>query len=103
MTKREASRETLERLAEAYHHAQDPRGSSKRETRLEDAYRCWLEETAPRLRTRAEVDAEIATIMRRVDAEARAAGGWGFGHRRLGDENRVGELCSEPTAPEETP
>jgi hypothetical protein len=49
------------RLADAYDHAQDPRGSAKRETRLEDAYRDW-KATQP-----TPVDAHAQMLAARVE------------------------------------
>jgi hypothetical protein len=60
-----------------------------------DAYRA----TAPKLRTRAEVDAEIATVMR-------VAFGAGSVQVRSGAVNmtsRLEELCDEPLAPDPQP
>ena len=98
MTKREASRETLERLAEAvdshkllWMHA----NKSAAWEDLSDALSAYRAEITPPLRTRAEVDAEIAATIRK---DRLASRGLGMSHNTLCALDR---LCAEPTAPEE--
>jgi hypothetical protein len=93
--KREASRETLERLARALdtHHLDAPVSGDRM---LMDALTAWRAEIAPRLRTRADVDAEIATICR----VAYGAGNIAVVSGAVNMSNRIEKLCAEPTAPE---
>ncbi len=109
MTRKPASRETLERLAEQATEVASNFGrprDAQREIEFMGIVSAYLRETqAPPLRTRAEVDAEIAGITRDiVAATGESPGCWGIGKRTLGQESRLVTLCAEPTAPEgETP
>jgi hypothetical protein len=107
MTRKLASRETLERLAEAVdaYGRQNHMFEAEHVTPVREALRAYRAEITPPLRTRAEVDTEIALIVRAiVAATGESPGCWGIGKRTLGQESRLVTLCAEPTAPEgETP
>ena len=64
------------------------------------AYRATL----PKLRTRAEVDAEIATVIRDYHRHITRPG-WkeqpDWDSFSVGQKNELNQLCAEPTAPEE--
>jgi hypothetical protein len=95
-----ATRETLERLAEAAANVAANLGATRiiaDEIALMKAANEYQRETTPKLRTRAEVDAEIATICR----VAYGAGCIAVASGGVSMTRRVEELCSEPTAPEE--
>ena len=95
MTRKPASRETLERLARALdtHHLDAPVSGDRM---LMDALAAWRAEITPPLRTRAEVDAEIANLMRGV-----YRAGVGAVSYSADESLRLSRLCTEPTAPED--
>ncbi len=94
--KREASRETLERLAEAAvaYHDRDERWDE-----LKAAMQAYRAETTPPLRTRAEVDAEIADAVRHNGPLPHTQHGAVWEIRGAFPE-RLMALCAEPTAPD---
>jgi len=93
--KREPSLATLKALADAADKYHRHAGSNEAEwfTEAIEAYRA---EIAPLLRTRAEVDAEIATICR----VAYGAGSIAVVSGAVNMSNRIEQLCAEPTVPE---
>lgn len=94
MTKRQASRQTLERLAEAADRYVGPNGErmgSNDGIELAAYVSAYRAEITPPLRTRAEVDAEIVRHARSTyDPHTLEADGYGV----------LAELLREPTAPE---
>jgi hypothetical protein len=100
--KREPTLATLKALAEAAVRYVGPNGErmgSNDGAELAAYVSAYRSEITPRLRTRAEVDAEIATIVR----VAYGAGHIAVTSGAVSMTRRVEELCAEPTAPEAEP
>ena len=98
--RRRAPIEVLERLAEAFdsNWKNDAPGAVERYAELMAAHQAYRAATAP-LRTRAEVDADIATLLREDVAHGPAVDC--LGYDRTAKKLRL--LCAEPTSDEPAP